>query len=211
MLESLAVSFWGFHFDSTAIVAIAIAVFAIFLIYQFKTMWKENPRKVAVSTVIVIVVLALGAFVWKYCGPALDKYLNNMVDQSINGKVQEPEALPEGQDADSVAEPEELQAKPKEMKAKKSSSPSKKQVTGENEQLGHLEMHASDMKPGVPEAELEVAVVKSVPRPKTVSVRPKVVDAAPAVVAEDKVVNAVDSKAAAEARRAELKKQISFD
>ena len=118
-----AFSIWGFHFDSTAIVAIAGVVLVIFLVIQFKTAMKEHPKKVAIIVSILVVLLAAGAFAWKFCGPALNKYLNHAVDQSINGEANEVKAEPTD-DAD-AQQPEALEAEKQDVEK----APAKKEKT----------------------------------------------------------------------------------
>ncbi len=81
-----------------ALLVISIVVIAI-VFYAIRDYIKEHPKRAIAIILVVLILLAGGAFAWKYVGPALDKYLTHTVDQSINGEVDKGSA--DGQNADS--------------------------------------------------------------------------------------------------------------
>lgn len=84
VFQAFTIGIFSFNGASmVALLVISIVVIAI-VFYAIRDYIKEHPKRAIAITLVGLILLAGGAFAWKYVGPALDKYLTHTVDQSIN-------------------------------------------------------------------------------------------------------------------------------
>jgi ABC-type nickel/cobalt efflux system permease component RcnA len=89
-------------FNGTAVVIILVAIIVVITVItlNIKLLYKEHKKMFIAVSILLVILIAAGAFTWRYVGPAVDKYLQKEVDRHFNEATEpkpdnNPNALPD--------------------------------------------------------------------------------------------------------------------